>query len=66
MVLMFRIKNNFILLEAFASVFTVSTYFTDNPRINDCKKQGVDTIVNNHLYALYVIQFDGGAAYIRI
>ena len=26
-------KNNFILLEVFASVFTVSSYFTDNPRI---------------------------------
>ena len=24
-------KNNFILLEVFASVFTVSSYFTDNP-----------------------------------
>ena len=29
---MFKIKNNFILLEAFATVFTVSMYFTDNPR----------------------------------
>ena len=26
-------KNNSILLEVFASVFTVSSYFTDNPRI---------------------------------
>ena len=25
-------KNNSILLEVFASVFTVSSYFTDNPR----------------------------------
>ena len=25
-------KNNFIYLEVFASVFTVSTYFSDNPR----------------------------------
>ena len=27
-------KNNSILLEAFASVFTVSSYFTDNPRMS--------------------------------
>ena len=27
-------KNNSILLEVFASVFTVSSYFTDNPRIS--------------------------------
>ena len=33
MVLLFKIKNNFILLEAFALVFTVSMYFTDNPRM---------------------------------
>ena len=26
-------KNNSILLEVFASVFTVSSYFTDNPRM---------------------------------
>ena len=28
-------KNNSILMEVFASVFTVSSYFTDNPRIFD-------------------------------
>ena len=28
-------KNNSILLEVFASVFTVSSYFTDNPRRPD-------------------------------
>ena len=27
-------KNNSILLEVFASVFTVSSYFTDNPRMH--------------------------------
>ena len=38
-------KNNSILLEVFASVFTVSSYFTDNPRIQRNKifieKKGV-------------------------
>ena len=37
-------KHNFILLEVFASVFTVSSYFTDNPRI----KEGVYIVIKLH------------------
>ena len=37
-------KNNSILLEVFASVFTVSSYFTDNPRIHHFKSESINNM----------------------
>ena len=44
-------KNNSILLEVFASVFTVSSYFTDNPRI--CNLIYMKYIQNSYILHAY-------------
>ena len=50
-------KNDSILLEVLASVFTVSSNFTDNPRIFSMRKvkASLNSVQVQHLYESYVL-----------